>query len=153
VWIYLEMTINEAYKRVKNLDLRAQVPIIIELTSEELIMLNQAQLYTKSIDRDGEALGGYQSQFYEDLKKGMNPQLGGLVDLNLTGDFYGGFYVRVEDTEFIIGSTDEKSQELENKYGKDIFGITDDSRGEYIRTAFFIALKNYLQNITKFPFT
>ena len=145
------MTIKEAVRRVQFLDLRKQVPIIIELTSEEIIALNQAQLYTMSIDRDGDALGGYQSVFYEEIKKGLNPQLNGKVDLYLTGDFYNGFYVRVEDTEFIIGSTDGKSQELENKYGKAIFGLTDESKSEYIRKVFFNAVLNYVSSITKFP--
>lgn len=145
------MTINEAFKRVQAVNLRAQAPIIIELTADEIIMLNQAQLYTQSIDRDGDALGGYRAVWYEELKRGLNPQLDGLVDLNLTGDFYGGFYVSVEDTEFIIGSTDQKSQELENKYGKAIFGLTDESRALYIKNAFFKALMNYLQTLTKFP--
>jgi hypothetical protein len=145
------MTIKEAFRRAQFLNLRKQVPIIIELTSEEIIALNQAQLYTRSIDSDGDALGGYQDAFYEELKKGLNPQLNGKVDLYLTGDFYSGFYVQVDDTEFIIGSTDEKSQKLENKYGKWIFGLTDESKSEYIRKVFFNAVLNYVSNITKFP--
>jgi len=149
--VLLEMTIKEAFRRAQFLNLRKQVPIIIELTSEEIIALNQAQLYTRSIDSDGDALGGYQDAFYEELKKGLNPQLNGKVDLYLTGDFYSGFYVQVDDTEFIIGSTDEKSQKLENKYGKWIFGLTDESKSEYIRKVFFNAVLNYVSNITKFP--
>jgi len=145
------MTISEAFNRVKRLDARTESRIIIELTGDEIILLNQAQLYTQSIDRDGDPLGGYFSQAYEDLKKGLNPQLGGLVDLNLTGDFYGGFYVSVGDTEFVIGSTDEKSQQLENKYGKWIFGLTEESRATYIKTIFIKALMSYLQTVTKFP--
>jgi len=146
------MTINEAYKRVQLLDLREQVPVIIELTADEIIALNQLQLYSQSVDRDGDALGGYSTIQYEELKRGLNPQLDGLVDLYLTGDFYSGFFVKVEGDQFIIGSSDSKSGELENRYGKAIFGLTNESRALYIKTQFFTAVKNYIQGITKFPF-
>lgn len=143
------MTISEAYRRFQQVDLRNQVPVIIELTSEEIILLNQMQLYTESLDKSGAELGGYRSQEYENLKRGLNPGLDGKVDLRLTGDFYGGFYVRVEDTEFTIGSTDSKASKLEAKYGKAIFGMTDESKARYSMGVFFNALKNYIENITK----
>ena len=130
------------------MDLRSQVPIIIELTSEQIILLNQAQLYQSSIDSLGNNLGGYYFEWYEDLKKGMNPGLGGLVDLYLTGAFYSGFFVRVEGEEIIIGSTDSKSDDLETKYGKAIFGMTDESKARYSLGVFFTGLRNYIEGIT-----
>lgn len=148
----MKMTINEALKRVQAIDLRSQVAVIIELTQDELIMLNQRQLFTQSIDKDGDELGGYATANYTEFKKGLNPQLDGLVDLYVTGDFYNGFFVTVEGETFMIGSSDSKSSKLENQYGKAIFGITDESRAIYIKNAFFVALKNYLVNMTKFPF-
>jgi hypothetical protein len=139
------MTIAEAYRRFSRLDLRSQVPIIFELTKEEMILLNQAQLYTESIDKDGDPLGGYKQIEYENLKIEMNPQLGGRVDLYLTGEFYAGFYVEVLKDEYIIGSKDSKSEELENKYGTAIFGLTDESKARYTREIFFRALRNYIE--------
>jgi hypothetical protein len=144
------MTINEAYRRFSRLDLRAQVPVIIELTSEQIILLNQAQLYQESKDSFGNSLGGYYFQWYEDLKKEMNPGLGGLVDLYLTGAFYSGFFVRVENDVFIIGSNDSKSGDLESKYGQAIFGLTDESKAKYTVEAFFSALKNYIEEVSGF---
>lgn len=144
------MTINEAYRRFSRLDLRAQVPVIIELTSDQIILLNQAQLYQQSSDSLGNALGGYHLRWYEDLKKEMNPGLGGLVDLYLTGAFYSGFFVRVEKDVFVIGSTDGKSGDLESKYGKAIFGLTDESKAKYTVESFFSALKNHIEGITGF---
>ena len=139
------MTIAEAYRRFSRLDLRGQVPIIFELTEEELILLNQAQLYTESIDKDGDPLGGYQQIEYEEMKIEMNPQLGGRVDLYFSGAFYSGFYVEVLKDEYIIGSKDEKSELLSNKYGMAIFGLTDESKARYTREIFFRALKNYIE--------
>lgn len=142
------MTIAEAYRRYSKLSVREQIPVIIELTKDEIILLNQTQLYNHSIRKDGTALGGYAWRDYEEMKEMMNPALGGLVDLYLTGDFYRGFYVEVKDTHFVIGSRDSKSGDLENKYGVGIFGLTDESRATYIREYFFRALRNYIEGIT-----
>jgi len=154
IWcLLLVMTIAEAYRRFGMINLREQVPVIIELTSDEIILLNQAQLYKSSLDSLGNNLGGYSMEFYENLKKELNPALGGLVDLYLTGDFYGGFYVSIEDGSFIIGSTDSKSDDLESKYGKAIFGLSDESKAIYSRGLFFQALRNYIEGITKIQMT
>jgi hypothetical protein len=147
------MTIAEAYRRFGRLNLREQVPVIIELTSDEIILLNQAQMYKSSLDSLGNNLGGYYFELYENIKKELNPALGGLVDLYLTGDFYSGFFVSIEEDNFIIGSTDSKSDDLESKYGKAIFGLSDESKAIYIKGLFFNTLKNYIEGITKIEMT
>lgn len=141
-------TISDVYERFKRLDLRGQVPIIVEMTGEQMILLNQSQLYTQSLDAKGEPLGGYFYQYYEDLKRSMNPQLDGRVDLYFSGAFYSGFYVKVQDTEFLIGSTDPKENNLEAKYGE-IFGLTDENQAKYVFDIFFEALRQYIENMTK----
>jgi len=147
------MTIAEAYRRFGMLNLREQVPVIIELTSDEIILLNQAQLYKSSLDSLGNNLGGYYFELYENLKKELNPTLGGLVDLYLRGDFYSGFFVSIEEDTFVIGSTDSKSDDLESKYGKAIFGLSDESKAIYSKGLFFQALRNYIEGITKIQMT
>jgi hypothetical protein len=139
--------------RFESLDLRAQIPSLIESTEETIIALNQRQLYTQSIDKDGDPLGGYRSAEYESLKASMNPILGGLVDLNFTGAFYRGFrLLTVDENIFEIDSTDSKSEQLENKYGEAIFGLTEDSLSEYALGAFFDAMAGYIESITKLDF-
>jgi hypothetical protein len=151
--LLLGMTIAEAYRRFQRVDLRGQVPLIIELTAEQIISLNQSQLYGASLDSLGNELGGYWQEWYEDLKKSMNPALGGKVDLNLTGDFYRGFYVEVKGENIIIGSSDSKSDDLESKYGKAIFGLSQESKEDYTLNIFFNSLKNYIEGITKVQMT
>lgn len=47
------------------------------------------------------------------------------VTLKDTGDFYQGFEIVYFNDRFVIDSEDEKAESLENKYGLDIFGLTD----------------------------
>lgn len=146
-------TIEEMLNRFESLNLRAEIPILIEKTEETIIALNQRQLYTQSIDKDGDPLGGYRSLAYEEMKIAMNPELGGLVDLNLSGAFYRGFrLLTVDENIFEIDSTDSKTEDLENKYGAAIFGLTEDSLAEYAFGAFFDAVSGYISNITKLDF-
>lgn len=146
-------TINGMYERVAKLDLREQVPAIIENTAEEIIALNQEQLYLSGINREGEELREYRNENYARAKNSMNPNPGlGVPDLNLTGDFYRGFKLQMEADGFSIDSTDQKTGMLKDKYGETIFGLTPDSRIRYAFGAFFDAVKNYIQNITGLQF-
>ena len=48
------------------------------------------------------------------------------VTLKDTGDFHSSFYVVVDEEGFEIMASDEKTEALVAKYGKDIFGLTDE---------------------------
>lgn len=149
-FVLLDMTtISGMLERFKELDLKGAVPEIIMLTSGNIISLNQAQLYNHGIKKDGSFVGTYQWDEYEAYKKTLNPNLGGMVDLYLTGSFYSGFFVKTENGEIIIGSEDSKSDALQKKYGVNIFGLTDFHKSEYTKKVFFVELKKYIENITK----
>ena len=49
------------------------------------------------------------------------------VTLKDEGDFYSSFYLDVNNEQFEIKATDEKTDALIKKYGKDILGLTDDN--------------------------
>ena len=89
------------------------------LASEEqaLLDLNREQLQD-SIDREGEFLGFYASIAYANLK-GRDT-----VDLKLTGDFYRSFFADTSKYPVIFGARDEKTEELTQRYGEEIFGTT-----------------------------
>src|SRR5690606_11492620 len=114
---------------------------------------NQEQLYLSGIDADGETLDHYRNTEYADLKATMNPNPGkGTPDLNLTGSFYRGFEVAVTKDEFTIGSTDPKTDWLEERYGEKIFGFTPDSRKRYALGVFHDAVKLYITQVTGLKF-
>lgn len=52
------------------------------------------------------------------------------VTLRDTGDFHRSFYVVAGSESFEITASDEKTEALKLKYGKEIFGLTEESRDE-----------------------
>jgi hypothetical protein len=54
------------------------------------------------------------------------------VTLKDTGDFHDSFFARFVGKNIAIGATDEKAEKLEDRYGKAIYGLTDDNLQEVI---------------------
>jgi hypothetical protein len=52
------------------------------------------------------------------------------VTLRDTGSFWGDMFVDVNANSYSLSSADEKTQKLEKKYGKKIFGLTKESKSE-----------------------
>lgn len=78
----------------------------------------------------------------------MNPQADGFVDLILTGDLnealklYPAF-----DTGFTIFSADEKATKIADKYGLDVYGLTDDEGQKIIDEAATGVLNDMMQKL------
>ena len=146
-------TINEMYNRWRKLQLRKQVPIIIEQTKENIIALNQRQLYNRSEDSEGNPLRFYSSNSYAFEKEQKNPLPGfGRPDLYDTGSFYRQFVVRVSPTFYEITSKDSKTNKLTKKYGKDVFGLQKESKAEYVNDTLFVGIKRYVEHKTGLQF-
>ena len=103
------------------------------------------QLFKKGIDAVGDEIGFY-SEVTEQLSRGQSFGFGGdsgrkskkagepifLLD---EGDFYRSFKVKVLDDGFVITADTLKDDgtDLVNSYGKDILGLTNESRNEIIK--------------------
>lgn len=126
-------TIHEMHRRVKQVNLTKIGASIIADTKPELISKNKEQLLDSGVNKLGQKLRRYQSNSYAARKNRLNPFPGfGVPDLYRTGAFHGGFQLRINSTNtFEIFSTDSKSKDLTEKYGKDIFGLTEEKRNEY----------------------
>lgn len=53
------------------------------------------------------------------------------VTLRDEGDFHHSFYIEYQSDGFRITASDWKTYDLKEKYGKDIFGLTDDNFHEF----------------------
>ena len=103
---------------------------IMKEDEQAVVELNRQQLL-HGFKSDGDLVGEYRSPAYALMKERMNPLAGlGLVDLRLTGDFFRGFQLAIDSTEYAIFSTDWKTNKLMDKYSEDIFGLTRDSQFE-----------------------
>ncbi len=101
---------------------------VIELNTEE-------QLFHKGIDSEGvrlEDIGGEYSEYTVFLKQSDNLPAD-RITLYQTGDFYDTFNVVVEKDGFIIeANTIKGGDDLQDRWGDDILGLTDDSIQELI---------------------
>ncbi|MHB9057111.1 MAG: hypothetical protein ACYC2P_13355 [Paludibacteraceae bacterium] len=129
---------------VRSIDLPAEVPVIIQATSDKAIELNRQQLYDRSEDKNSMALSLYKWQSYATFKNQMNPKPGlGRPDLFLTGSFQEKMFMEVEKETFNISSKDGKTFDLVKQYGDDIFGLSIKSKSEYAKTV-WLGIKKYI---------
>jgi hypothetical protein len=122
-------TITRYAQNFRKIDIEAELPKIMEEVAPEAVAYNQQQLYRQGIDRFGKQLRRYTSLTYALKKYQRNPLPGlGIPDLNFTGTLYRGMYLKVVGKSFYLGSNDSKETRIENKYGKDIWGLTKESK-------------------------
>lgn len=77
--------------------------------------------------------------------KGRDP---GVVTLYDTGEFHNAMFVDVGSDELEINSMDYKSDDLQEKYGQEIFGLNENSRGLYLDEALPV-LKGKIEAVLK----
>lgn len=141
--------------RFKSVDILGEIPKIIQSDEKELVELNQSQLLRGKTSKDGQ-VGTYVLEDYADLKYFMNPLAGhGNVDLKLTGAFYDGFFITVDNSYFTFDSKDGKTYASESgeglglslteKYGNDIFGLTVQNKIKYATGTFKTKILAYLK--------
>lgn len=126
-------TVKGMLERVQNLDVGRLVKMTIGQTRQLIVEKNQDQL-TQGIKSDGSNITPEYTFFTKEKKKakGRDPDIVTLYD---TGDFYRDMFVDVGSDVIEIDSTDYKSEDLKDKYGDKIFGMTRDSKEEYVNEA------------------
>lgn len=114
-------------------------------------MVTKDQLYERGINGRGVSIASYQPYaprtIRVKIKKGQPTDR---VTLKDTGEFYNSFDVVFDENGFYITSDDEKAQYLVEKYGRNIFRLTDENLTillrEYIRPILTEKMKAYLKN-------
>jgi len=114
----------------------------------EMTDLNTAQLEKGKNSLD-ELLERYASDAYADFKKSLGSNAPkGVPNLKLEGDFYSGFKIERDGEDWIMFSTDNKNDDLVNKYGSSIFGLSEASLTELLPRlldSFIIELRKILK--------
>ena len=118
--------------------------------SGEVLKRNKAQL-KKGFSKNLKKLKKYRDQEYAVYKNQKNPEPGlGNPDLNETGDFWRGFRLKVlNKNQYDILSTDSKNDMLVKKYGEDIFGMSDDSKEDFVKNIYRDKLKIKVNQVLK----
>ena len=138
-----ESTIN---KWVKVLDSDTLFHRAVVENRAELIDLNTAQL-EKGKDALGNFLDEYISDSYAQFKIFLGSEAPfGIPNLKLEGDFYSGWVLEYDGRDFVFDSTDEKAFHLSEKYGIDIFGISEDDLDKIVRPMFLESILIMIRN-------
>lgn len=104
-----------------------------EKLEEDILILNQEdQLFEQGVDNKGRSLGEY-AQTTIDYKKAKG-QPYDHVTLYDEGDFYRGFHLENVNNKLYVDSSDSKTNDLGEKYGEDIFGLTDKNIAEFVNS-------------------
>lgn len=105
-----------------------QEKIVLEVVARNeptIVDLNTAQLM-EGKDSNGQIFGEYSSAAYAEFKRSLNPR--GVVDLKLTGKFHDSFYIEAARFPVFVDARDPKTGKLVEKYGSEIFGLTQESK-------------------------
>jgi len=121
--------IAEKLKAETQIKVATKVLEFVEADKQLLLQLNKQQLF-EGTDAKGRPLGDYVNAAYVQ-RKGRDT-----VDLNLTGDFYAGFFIETKEFPVVFGSRDYKSKWLTKRYGQEIFGLDQASLNVYIQGSF-----------------
>lgn len=113
---------------------------IIRAEQKQILDLNRQQL-DDSITSDGEPLGEYASIAYAN-RKGRST-----VDLKLTGAFHDSFFINADKYPIAFNATDKKTSGLVERYGEEIFGLTQANKREVSQEIIRIGLINWLREI------
>jgi len=132
----------QAAQRVNKPSLIAEIVTVIRSLEKTFVDKNKEQLEKDSTDIHGRALGFY-SQATEYITTNM-ALLGGVNNIKRagdpytgvdTGDWFEGFYMKVENGTLFFGSDDEKNDEIlrgDHWLTTEFFGLTDENLREVI---------------------
>lgn len=118
-------------QRLRRLTAEEQEKEILKIVDEfepVALDLNTAQLMDGK-DSKGQLLAPYRNPEYAAFKRTLNSK--GVTDLKLTGDFHQSFFQDVTKFPVAFGATDEKTDELVQGYGEEIFGMDKSNTEEF----------------------
>lgn len=124
------MDFTKLANNFRNFDMADIVVEVAVSHDAELADLNLDQL-NKGYLSTGQRTKQYESDDYSNLKKSIGSRSAPYADLKLEGDFHAGWNVKGVGGKWIeFDSDDSKTPDLEEKYSPDIFGLTDENKGE-----------------------
>lgn len=138
-------TMLDMVELLKTVDVEGDTAQAVAETHQDYERMNAAQML-QGKGKDGKAIGRYRSMSYARMKAQMNTFLSSIVpnnvDLKLTGAFHKGLAMKVNGQDISMTSTDDKADDLQKKYGENIYGLNEETAGTY---AYGFALPAFMQ--------
>ncbi len=121
--------------------------------NDQLVIEAKQDEFEQGLRPDGNIIGQYAWDSYEQLKRQMNPRADGNVDLKLTGSTHKGLFVKkingsTAGQSFIFNSRDDKWKGLVSKYGSDIMGLANSTFADLQRKEYLSKFIKKIKNIS-----
>lgn len=162
------MSPAEAIRRLGQLEQSLENIVVdsIDLTTDDIISLNQQQLYSGRLADGSPVSPGYlddpyfksreAAQRYSDWKDQITPdeqRTPGVPNLFINGRFYQSWSIRASATKINFESSDPDAMNIEEKFSEKIYGLDDENMDTYRRESFFPVLKDQIMGQTKLTFS
>lgn len=162
------MSPKEAIQRLEQLDqtLEGSVVRAIDDTSDQILFLNQKQLYAGRLSDGSPVSPGYledpyfkseaSAQRYSDWKDQITPneeRPPGVPNLFINGYFYKSWSIKASADKITFESSDPDAMDIEEKFSNKIYGLDDENMDEYRGQTFFPAFKEEIQAQTGLIFS
>jgi hypothetical protein len=105
-------TIDQLIRNTQAIDMQELVADSLDYTRSELIAYQRYQML-QGYKADGTRIGKYKNKYYAAKKYAQNPLAG------------------IGNNSVVFGSTDTKTNDLQERFGNDIFGLRDVVASEY----------------------
>jgi hypothetical protein len=142
------MTIAECQRRVSEAvsQIDVQKAVIVQSMEVDMVEMEQKRMF-EGLLSTGEPTTPYYTPFTVAIKTAKG-QPTDRVTLKDTGDFYNAMFVEVIGDSVVFDSKDYKSEDLKDKYGETIFGLSDENRTE-VKSMFAQRLLQWFRELTK----
>ena len=138
-------TISQMIEKFEAVDIATVVRTAVQDTEQEYADKNAEQLFTGVTAKGDYITPPYTRRTVREKQQKGQPA--DRVTLRDKGGFYRGLYVRVEGNNVVAGSTDPKADDLQDKYGADIFTIGGEFKREYVFGPLLLRVKQILQEM------
>jgi len=126
----MPVAVQDLLDQVNLYDLDFETQESFTETRDQFIDLQQKQLFS-GVDESGDKiLPEYTARTVAIKKKKGQPT--DRVTLKDTGAFYSEMFLDPREDIYVIDSADEKSGDLQKKYGPEIFGLTEQNQTQYV---------------------
>ena len=139
--------LEEIEQRARSIQILEIVDRVI-LEQKETIIKKVISQWKRGVRPDGSIIGNYRSFVYMQEKLRRNPLAQGNVDLIDTGALSEGLTInKITKAVYTIFSDDSKAQMIADKYGLDVYGLSDDEKENFIDMAVVVAIDEIVTKI------
>lgn len=144
-----DVTIDKLIANLKSVKMQDVISSSIDATRYEAVEAQRDQMLHGKAS-DGKLIGKYKNPKYAQKKYAQNSEAGlGNVDLYLKGDFQKDVFIDTRDKSVVFSSADSKLEDLVDRYGDRIFGLSPSYAAQYsARHIAPEAIKRIKQKIT-----